>query len=74
MGELCRYADSLKTGLDSLLIGISDGKISFSDQNSYIPDFKGGKVAMASELAKLEEEFHSYPSLIYDGPFSERER
>lgn len=71
MQQLCQYADTLKKSLDEMLIGINEGKITFNKKNNTIPAFKGGKVAMASELAALEEEFHNYPSLIYDGPFSQ---
>ncbi len=72
MSELRQYAETLKSGLDDMLIGINEGRISLSNSASKIGSFiGGGKVAMASELASLEEEFHSYPSLIYDGPFSQ---
>ena len=71
MQELSGYANTLKSGLDEMLIGINDGKISFDEEKRALPSFNGGKTAMASELAGLEEEFHDYPSLIYDGPFSQ---
>ena len=71
MQELSGYANTLKSGLDEMLIGINDGNISFDGENGALPSFNGGKTAMASELEALEEEFHNYPSLIYDGPFSQ---
>lgn len=72
MQELLGYADTLKAGLDEMLLGINEGRISFDEEKKYFKSFAGGgKVAMASELAALEEEFHNYPSLIYDGPFSQ---
>lgn len=71
MQELSGYANTLKSGLDEMLIGINDGKISFDGEKGALPSFSGGKTAMASELEALEEEFHNYPSLIYDGPFSQ---
>ncbi|MBQ8391331.1 MAG: germination protein YpeB [Clostridia bacterium] len=71
MQELSGYANTLKSGLDEMLIGINDGQISFDEENSSLPSFRGGKTAMANELEALEEEFHNYPSLIYDGPFSQ---
>lgn len=71
MQELSEYASTLKSGLDEMLIGINDGQISFDEENGSLPSFSGGKTAMASELEALEEEFHNYPSLIYDGPFSQ---
>lgn len=72
MNELTEYADKMKNGLDEMLLGINEGRISFSDSKSKIGSFfNGGKLIMANELATLEEEFHNYPSLIYDGPFSQ---
>ena len=71
MQELSGYANTLKSGLDEMLIGINDGNISFDGEKGALPAFSGGKTAMASELEALEEEFHNYPSLIYDGPFSQ---
>lgn len=71
MQELLRYADTLKDGLDEMLLGINEGRISFQKKREGMNFLSGGKVAMANELAKLEDEFHNYPSLIYDGPFSQ---
>ena len=71
MQELLRYADTLKDGLDEMLLGINEGRISFQEKREGMNFLSGGKVAMANELAKLEDEFHNYPSLIYDGPFSQ---
>ena len=71
MEELLSYADTLKNSLDKMLIAINEGRMSFDDNKRYNAVFSGGKTAMAKELAMLEEEFHSYPSLIYDGPFSQ---
>lgn len=68
MQELLVYADTLKKSLDEMLIDLTNGEISFEKDKF---NFGGGKVAMASELMALEEEFHNYPSLIYDGPFSQ---
>jgi germination protein YpeB len=71
MRNLTAYADKLKTGFDEMLLGINEGRISL-DSGKNIPAklLGGGKTAMASNLEILEKEFHSYPSLIYDGPFS----
>lgn len=72
MAELTKYADTLKAGLDEMLIGINDGTVSFDATKADIPKFlRGGSSVMSNELMELEEEFHNYPSLIYDGPFSQ---
>ena len=68
--ELLGYAKKLKKKMDEIQLGISEGEISFT--KARLKDvFSGGKSAMASELEMLEEEFHDYPSLVYDGPFSQ---
>ena len=46
-------------------------KISFSDDKSISGRLTGAKASISGELSGLEEEFHDYPSLIYDGPFSQ---
>ena len=71
MQELSSYADKLRSGFDKMLLDISEGRMTFSEEKNFFPSAEGGKTAMTSELMMLEEEFHSYPSLIYDGPFSQ---
>lgn len=71
MRQLTTYADTLKNGFDAVLMGINEGNISFDESSFNIGGFfGGGKTVMATELESLEKEFHNYPSLIYDGPFS----
>lgn len=69
--RLTEYATQLKAGLDKMLIGINDGEITFEKNMGNLSKImnKGNKVAL--EMEALEEEFHNYPSLIYDGPFSQ---
>ena len=72
MQELTEYAGKLRTGFDKMLLDINEGRMTFNEEKEMLPTImEGGKVAMASQLAMLEEEFHNYPSLIYDGPFSQ---
>ena len=68
MQELLKYADTLKKSLDKMLVNMRNGGVSFEKEGL---SFSGGKVEMANELIALEEEFHNYPSLVYDGPFSQ---
>lgn len=71
MRQLSEYADKLKNGFDATLLGINERRISFGQSKKTLGSLlKSGKTAMASELEVLEKEFHNYPSLIYDGPFS----
>lgn len=72
MKELTEYAGKLKSGFDRMLLFVNEGKISFRDEKKMMPSLMaGGKTSMEKELFVLEEEFHNYPSLIYDGPFSQ---
>ena len=68
--DLGEYAKSLQNGLDELLIGINNGDVSFS-ADSVKRLVGGGTTALADSIADLEEELHDYPSLVYDGPFSQ---
>ncbi len=70
MKELGNYASSLYESLTKMQNDLYDGNISFikagkkvfaDNQNSYF----------GTGLETVEKEFADYPSLIYDGPFSE---
>lgn len=70
--KLTSYAHELKAALDSMLLDINDGKLSFSDEKSRLAKLsQGSRSALAKDFDEMEEEFHNYPSLIYDGPFSQ---
>ncbi|MGN1098038.1 MAG: PepSY1/2 domain-containing protein, partial [Clostridia bacterium] len=53
------------------LVKTNNGDISFSKRS--VEQFLGGggTTAFADSIADLEEELHDYPSLVYDGPFSQ---
>lgn len=70
--ELSKTASAVNSGLEELQSSLYAGQLSF--------DSVTGITAHASEetdddtpvgLAKIEQEFQDYPTLIYDGPFSE---
>ena len=70
--RLTGYAIQLRKGFDKMREGINDGKISFTDDvNRLSAIINKNSTVVSNELALLEEEFHNYPSLIYDGPFSQ---
>ncbi len=68
--ELNHWAQSLQTGLDELLTDMNNGTVSLS-QASARKLAGGGTRALAGSMADLEDEIHDYPSLVYDGPFSQ---
>lgn len=71
--ELHNYSVELKNTLDQLSADINDGRIKWGELT------KKGEVAFAQEVSNiskssfsnLEENFHEYSGLIYDGAFSE---
>lgn len=68
--SLTQYAASLNNSLAEIQNGLYDGSVSFLAEN------KGYNVAEAAsdifaDLENVEKSFEEYPSLIYDGPFSE---
>ncbi len=69
---LAEYAKSLNEGLGKVQDGLIDGSLKFSSERSG----SANSVSAAAEdimddLAEVEKSFEGYPSLIYDGPFSE---
>ena len=71
MQQLTGYAKKLKTGFDKMLMEINEGNMEIGNEKRLLGGLmQGGKSIMKTELEVLEKEFHNYPSLIYDGPFS----
>lgn len=68
--SLSGYAKSMQAGLDRLLIELNNGDVSFSKARVKTL-LGGGSTVLAEGLADMEEELHDYPSLVYDGPFSQ---
>lgn len=73
LASLAEYAANLRDTLSSIEEQIYSGEIRISDTRSK----KRGNVADAAgnnileDLEDVEKSFEDYPSLIYDGPFSE---
>ena len=68
--SLGTYATSLNNTLAELCTEVYNGRVRFGDNNKITI----GKTAYAMDqhpLSAVEKEFGEYPSLIYDGPFSE---
>lgn len=67
--QLTSYATDLKDAFTKMRQGVEEGGISFTDGR------RAGTVQAAGgimqELENVENSFSEYPSLIYDGPFSE---
>ncbi len=69
--DLGKYAEDLQSGLDELLVKMNNGDVSFSRQSVRQRLSGSGASVLADSIADLEDELHDYPSLVYDGPFSQ---
>lgn len=74
--KLSGYAQQLNSNLVKMQQDIYDGNINFATIKEKSANYldnsasaKGGDIISGFE--EVEKEFHEYPSLIYDGPFSE---
>ncbi len=66
MLDLGRYAVTLRDSLYDMQEKLYSGAYQYQS-----PSHFGDGVAMASGMEQIEEQFRDYPSLIYDGPFSD---
>ena len=76
LSDLSQYAAKLNEGLLSMQSDIYASKISFGTINKKSNKYFNNSVLAAggdvlSGFETVEKEFQEYPSLIYDGPFSE---
>lgn len=76
LSELSTYASNLNSGLLKMQEDVYSGNISFGTINRKSQEyFNNSALAAANDVLSsfetVEKEFQEYPSLIYDGPFSE---
>lgn len=75
LNSLGKYASTLNDSLLSMQTDIYDGKISFGtvakEMNAHLSTVASAAQDVLSDFEGVEKEFQEYPSLIYDGPFSE---
>lgn len=69
--SLTDYAQSLNKSLGEIQEGIYDGSITFSEGEDGYNTAKAAGGDIFTNLENVEKSFEEYPSLIYDGPFSE---
>lgn len=67
---ISEYAQKVSEDLEMLRDKIYNGELKFSE-NKNITATADEKENIPSHISKLENKFIEYPSLIYDGPFSE---
>lgn len=73
LAALSDCASKLKNTLTEIQDGIYSGALRFSDMSaqSKINSASAAEGDILSDLENIEKAFDEYPSLIYDGPFSE---
>ncbi len=76
LADLSNYASKLKEELLSMQEDIYSGEISFGKikkeaENHLVDIAKAENKNVLSGFEEMEKQFQEYPSLIYDGPFSE---
>ncbi len=73
LSSLNDYASKLKTSLADIQTRIYNGELRLSDANSQqkINEVHADSGDILADLENVEKSFDEYPSLIYDGPFSE---
>ncbi|MBE7027450.1 MAG: germination protein YpeB [Ruminococcaceae bacterium] len=69
ISALSDYAEKLSGSLEELRGRIYSGEITFSQSKSVMS--QADEKTVPSEISGLENGFMEYPSLIYDGPFSD---
>ena len=73
LSSLNEYASNLKTALTDIQNQLYSGDIKFSDMSAQhkINSAEAAGSDILTDLENIEKSFKEYPSLIYDGPFSE---
>ncbi|MCX7715077.1 MAG: germination protein YpeB [Clostridia bacterium] len=74
--SLSSYAEKLNASLTQMQNeiysgNIDFGKLAFQSDKQFEKAVKAENNGALADLEKVEQEFQEYPSLIYDGPFSE---
>lgn len=68
--SLTSYAATLNNSLAKIQDGIYNGTVKFIDDGNYNTAYAAGS-GILEDMENVEKSFSEYPSLIYDGPFSE---
>ncbi len=69
LASLSEYSNTLLQNLQNMLSDLYAGNLSFSEIEQ--KSSKGVEGSFAGGMETVENEFQEYPSLIYDGPFSD---
>ncbi|MDR0930896.1 MAG: germination protein YpeB [Clostridiales bacterium] len=68
---LADYSTTINTSVQQIESELASGVIHFGDTKKASASANSQSPTFNSEMEKLQAEFSNYPSLIYDGPFSQ---
>ena len=72
LGKLSDYAQEISGQLENLEMQLNAGQLSFEEgKKSIMAAYASNEISFDSGMESIEKSFQDYPSLIYDGPFSE---
>lgn len=71
LNSLNKYATALKDNLNTIEQKINSGEITVASASGSIFTKAYANNGLITDLENVEKSFEGYPSLIYDGPFSE---
>ncbi len=70
--KLSGYAETVSTQLEDIEGKLQAGQISFKEEKtSQVAAYATEEISIGSGMEGIEKSFQDYPSLVYDGPFSE---
>lgn len=68
---LLDFAESLSSEVTNMRVSMFDGNFNFEDSQSTLMPSDEETVSLSKDMEDTEQSFTDYPSLIYDGPFSD---
>lgn len=71
LSKLLKYSEELSGRVNTLISQEEDGLLSFDEVKKYLQDDGSNDVVLGEELNDAAQSLEDYPTLIYDGPFSD---
>lgn len=72
LDKLLEYSQSLSNGVNYLIAQQEDGLLDFEQVKSTLQSEGDERLYLGDELTDVSQSLNDYPTLIYDGPFSDR--
>lgn len=71
MGKLLSYSKALSNSVNELIAKEENGLVTFDEVKSYLQTDSPSQGSFGDELNDAAQSLDNYPTLIYDGPFSD---